>query len=685
MTSSIMDYNTYLSYRQMNGGRGKDMNVTAAWKQGYSGKGVVVTILDDGIEKDHPDLKQNYDAQASYDVNSHDADPQPRYDYSNENSASWGPDDDGRTVDGPATLARRAFYDGITKGRGGLGSIFVWASGNGGRDGDSCNCDGYTNSIYTLSISSATEYGNIPWYSEPCSSTLATTYSSGSGGEKQIITTDLRKTCTETHTGTSASAPLAAGICALALGANPLLNWRDLQHIVVLTANKRNLQASDWTLNGVGRPVSHSFGFGLMDAGRMVELAKNWTSVPEQHICEIRSKDNNKVVPMNGKITVFLPTNGCEGAINHVKYLEHVQARITLTASRRGEISIYLTSPAGTRSTLLARRVRDMSREGFNNWAFMTTHSWGEMASGKWILEIENGASSFRGAKLKDWVLVLYGTDRHPQERSTTTTTTTTTTPKHKKRKPELKAWTLVVMGTQSHPQSQNVTQPTSREHPFKCAGVTTNGVCTECRPGFYTHNQGCVKTCPDYFYGTMETTHTGRHIRNQSISKAQQFHRHGVCLPCNVACKTCKGQYVEDCFQCNRGYEVRDGYCRKKLIMNFLDPDMLSFFVWVIILCTCAILLFGVVFIVLQARDHKILCWKEKRHYDEGKGNYKDVSTEDHNSDSDHQYVEVLQNRHFDMRYSTNHSHHHHHLPHLPHLPRLPHPHILSHHSSTH
>ncbi len=28
-------------------------------------------------------------------------------------SASWGPDDDGRTVDGPAPLARKAFSDGI--------------------------------------------------------------------------------------------------------------------------------------------------------------------------------------------------------------------------------------------------------------------------------------------------------------------------------------------------------------------------------------------------------------------------------------------------------------------------------------------------------------------------------------------------------------------------------------------
>ncbi|KAK8760889.1 hypothetical protein V5799_027843 [Amblyomma americanum] len=102
-------------------------------------------------------------------------------------SASWGPDDDGKTVDGPGELATRAFREGIERGRGGLGSIFVWASGNGGRERDNCNCDGYTNAIWTLSISSATENGLVPWYSEACSSTLATTYSSGSTGERQIV------------------------------------------------------------------------------------------------------------------------------------------------------------------------------------------------------------------------------------------------------------------------------------------------------------------------------------------------------------------------------------------------------------------------------------------------------------------------------------------------------------------
>ena len=62
-----------------------DMNVTGAWALGYSGKGVSVTFLDDGLERDHPDLMQNYDPKASYDANNNDNDPMPRYDPTNEN------------------------------------------------------------------------------------------------------------------------------------------------------------------------------------------------------------------------------------------------------------------------------------------------------------------------------------------------------------------------------------------------------------------------------------------------------------------------------------------------------------------------------------------------------------------------------------------------------------------------
>ena len=100
-------------------------------------------------------------------------------------------------------------------------------------------------------------------------------------------------------------------------------------------------------------------------------------------------------IPINGQLEVSLDSDGCRSSpYSRVVYLEHVQAVVTLAASRRGEVEVFLTSPQGTRSTLLARRIRDASTEGFNAWAFMTTHCWGEIATGTWRLEVRNGASA---------------------------------------------------------------------------------------------------------------------------------------------------------------------------------------------------------------------------------------------------------------------------------------------------
>ena len=62
----------------LNRGNRLDMNVQEAWLAGFTGKGVSVTILDDGIERSHPDLVGNYDPLASFDVNQNDNDPTPR-------------------------------------------------------------------------------------------------------------------------------------------------------------------------------------------------------------------------------------------------------------------------------------------------------------------------------------------------------------------------------------------------------------------------------------------------------------------------------------------------------------------------------------------------------------------------------------------------------------------------------
>lgn len=325
-------------------------------------------------------------------------------------SASWGPDDDGRTVDGPGPLTRRALEEGTKRGRGGKGSIFVWASGNGGKFHDNCNCDGYATSIFTLSVSSASENGVIPWYSEQCSSTLATTYSSGSSrrGERKVITTDLHGRCTSSHTGTSASSPMAAAMVALVLEANPSLTWRDIQHIVVRTAKVANLRAEDWAVNGAGLNVSHAFGFGLMDAGEMVKMALKWKEVPQQGRCKVEwDQDEMRVTPRN-EATLILEIDGC----NDVQVLEHVHVVVDMSSrSRRGDFSLSLKSPSGTESVLLAPRPLDNSISGFANfrtWPLMSTHYWGENPRGKWSLVVRNDGS--RDARLMGWQIILYGT-----------------------------------------------------------------------------------------------------------------------------------------------------------------------------------------------------------------------------------------------------------------------------------
>ena len=145
---------------QADGTPGLDLNVLSAWAQNVTGRGVVTAIMDDGIDYLHPDIAPNFCAEASYDFSGNDAFPYPRYtdDWFNSHgtrcagevaavagngvcgvgvapnsrvaglrmldqpymtdlieaaamsqardiidiySASWGPTDDGKTVDGP--------------------------------------------------------------------------------------------------------------------------------------------------------------------------------------------------------------------------------------------------------------------------------------------------------------------------------------------------------------------------------------------------------------------------------------------------------------------------------------------------------------------------------------------------------------------------------------------------------
>ena len=59
-----------------------------------------------------------------------------------------------------------------------------------------------------------------------------------------------------------------------------------MQHLVVRTSSNVKLKSDDFVVNAVGRKVSHKFGYGLLDAFALVNLARKWKTVPPQHICD---------------------------------------------------------------------------------------------------------------------------------------------------------------------------------------------------------------------------------------------------------------------------------------------------------------------------------------------------------------------------------------------------------------
>uniref|UniRef100_A0A0K0G445 Proprotein convertase subtilisin/kexin type 4 (inferred by orthology to a human protein) n=1 Tax=Strongyloides venezuelensis TaxID=75913 RepID=A0A0K0G445_STRVS len=454
---------------------GYDMNIREAWLMGYSGKNVSISILDDGIQIDHPDLAKNYDPLASIDINDGDDDPTPQKNGNNNHgtrcagevaaiannnecgvgvafkskiggirmldgpfsdaieaaafsfnqnhidiySASWGPEDDGKTFGGPGPKASQALYNGVKYGRNGKGNIFVWASGNGGFKQDSCSADGYITSVYTLSISSATYNNKIPWYLEECPSIIASTHSTAYDNQPGIVTVDAPKGCTKSHSGTSASAPIAAGVIALALEANPSLTWRDMQHIVLRTANPIPLLNNPgWSVNGVGRRISSKFGYGLMDAGALVKLARIWKNVPEQHLCKYKYKmpePSRRTVTGRFQMNFTLHVSGCDEG-KPVLYLEHVQVISTIKYSKRGDLKLTLFSPKGTKSVILPIRPQDNNNDGIYKWPFLSVQMWGEDPRGTWTLMIESLTNDQRiGGIIYDWDLLLYGTEEPAQ------------------------------------------------------------------------------------------------------------------------------------------------------------------------------------------------------------------------------------------------------------------------------
>ncbi|KAF3919674.1 Kexin [Dactylellina cionopaga] len=443
---------------------GHDVNMGQLWLDGVVGENATVAIVDDGLDFNSHDLIGNYFKEGSWDFNDPGPDPLPRlsddrhgtrcagevaavrndvcgvgvawkakvaglrilsksisdadeavalnyaYDKNHIYSCSWGPPDDGVAMDAPGVLIKKAIQQGVQKGRDGKGSIFVFASGNGAANGDNCNFDGYTNSIYSITVGAIDRAGAHPYYSEECSANLVVTYSSGAGTDA-IHTTDVGvNSCYTMHGGTSAAAPLAAGIFALVISVRPDLTWRDMQYLCVEAAVPVNENDVDWDVTTIGKKFNHKYGFGKLDAVKLVEAARKWTLVKPQSWFHSPVLHVDHAIPNGDKglsSSIVITKEQIENA--NLERLEHVTITIDLAHTRRGDLDVDLISPKGIRSRIAVQRPRDSSTDGYKEWTFMTVKHWGEDGIGKWTIIVKDTVHPENKGTLNWWRLNLWG------------------------------------------------------------------------------------------------------------------------------------------------------------------------------------------------------------------------------------------------------------------------------------
>ncbi|OBA19290.1 hypothetical protein METBIDRAFT_33480 [Metschnikowia bicuspidata var. bicuspidata NRRL YB-4993] len=450
---------------------GHDVNVKKVWYDGIRGKGITVAIVDDGLDYESPDLLENFSKEGLWDFNDNGALPKPRLfddyhgtrcagevaavkndvcglgvayeskvagirilsgsitsedeaaamiyglEHNDIYSCSWGPTDNGRTVSAPESLVKKAMIKGIQEGRANKGAIYVFASGNGGRVGDQCNFDGYTNSIYSITVGAIDHKGLHPPYAEACSAVMVVTYSSGSG--EHIHTTDIHEKCSAQHGGTSAAAPLAAGIYALVLQANPELTWRDTQYLSATAAVPINEHDGDYQMTAFGQKYSNKYGFGKLDAEVLIEQAKAWKNVKPQawHYSDLQTV-NQKLKPKRGEessiISSIITVTKENLQVMNFEQVEHVTVKVNIGSQTRGLLDVKLVSPFGVVSQLTKKREYDTAKKGLENWTFMSVAHWGETGLGDWKLEV----STTLGNEIivKNWQLNFFGACVDPEK-----------------------------------------------------------------------------------------------------------------------------------------------------------------------------------------------------------------------------------------------------------------------------
>jgi kexin len=460
----------------------EDANVIPVWTgtPNIRGEAIRVAVVDDGLEIAHPDLVANVATGQSRHLGSGSLDPghdgfghgtavagviagrdlndigvrgaAPRANLVGYNlldaatlsaqvdamtlaasrihvsNNSWGPLDQTGRLAASDPLWRQAVLDGLANGRGGLGTIYLFAAGNGNATAsppnpykDNSNYDGLANFRGVLAVGAVGHDGVQADYSESGANLWVSAHSLGNTGPA-ITTTDLTgiaglnngmgdladTSYTQRFNGTSAATPLAAGVVALMLQARPDLSWRDVREVLAQSARKVHAADPGWADNAAGRHFNHKYGFGAVDAAAAVALAKTWTRITAPRVTHTTPVKPVGLAVPDANATGITDTISVSGS--GISHIEHVEIVVTTSHNYSGDLEIVLTRTAsGTRSVLAEEHLcLDNLCINYQGWTFASAAHLGEGADGNWTLTVKDLSATVAGT-LTNWQLIFHG------------------------------------------------------------------------------------------------------------------------------------------------------------------------------------------------------------------------------------------------------------------------------------
>ena len=285
-------------------GASADIKVQEAWGDGYTGDGIEIAIVDEGIDSAHLDLSPNVDTTKNYNLLTGTNDPfEPIYSHGNSvagviaaaanehgirgvaydatiysfnllagntdarqgialsrniatrgaSNHSYGPNDNG-IVHRSSAVWNAAMDSMLQTGFGGLGTSYVNAAGNGGVNGqrgavdeEFTHLDEYNSHIGVIPVCAVGENGLfIPDTSEQGTNLWVCGPSSGLSPNRAIFTTSQYGRWRYSFGGTSSASPAVAGVVGLVREANSALTWRDVKVILAESARKLDPAGGDW-------------------------------------------------------------------------------------------------------------------------------------------------------------------------------------------------------------------------------------------------------------------------------------------------------------------------------------------------------------------------------------------------------------------------------------------------------